>query len=110
MGRDASGGQRALPFGIPFRGSGRRDDPFQVGPMGAEILVGDRAVGTGEGMGLRPSRRRYWVWPSRRPAMAAAARRPAPMAEMTVAAPVTMSPPAKTLGRVVSPVAVSATI
>ena len=52
MGRDASGGQRALPFGIPFRGSGRRDDPFQVGPMGAEILVGDRAVGTGEGMAL----------------------------------------------------------
>gem|GEM_PF-4571857 len=43
-------------------------------------------------------------------AMAAAARRPAPMAEMTVAAPVTMSPPAKTLGRLVSPVFSSVTI
>ena len=39
-----------------------------------------------------------------RSAMTLAARRPAPMAEITVAAPVTMSPPAKTLGIEVSPV------
>ena len=36
-------------------------------------------------------------------AMLWAARRPAPMARMTVAAPVTMSPPAYTLGMEVSP-------
>lgn len=36
-------------------------------------------------------------------AMLWAARRPAPMAKMTVAAPVTMSPPAYTLGMEVSP-------
>ena len=36
--------------------------------------------------------------------------RPAPMARMTVAAPVTMSPPAKTLGMEVSPVFSSASM
>ena len=40
--------------------------------------------------------------------MAAAALRPAPIARMTVAAPVTMSPPAKTPGFDVAPVSSSA--
>ena len=42
--------------------------------------------------------------------MAVAALRPAPMARMTVAAPVTMSPPANTPSRLVAPVGVSATM
>lgn len=43
-----------------------------------------------------------------REAISPAARLPAPMAEMTVAAPVTISPPANTLGMEVSPVSGSA--
>ena len=42
--------------------------------------------------------------------MALAARRPAPIARMTVAPPVTMSPPANTPGRLVAWVVSSATM
>ena len=46
---------------------------------------------------------RYTELRRRKSSIAAAARRPAPMAEMTVAPPVTMSPPAKTPSLEVSP-------
>ena len=48
--------------------------------------------------------------PRSRRAISCAARLPAPMARITVAAPVTISPPAKTLGIDVSPVSSSVTI
>ncbi len=48
--------------------------------------------------------------PASQAPIARAARRPAPMARMTVAAPVTMSPPANTPGTLVACVAGSATM
>ncbi len=70
----------------------------------------------GEPLHAPPFRRlqsmwRYFQnWPARRLTTSWPALRPAPMARMTVAALVTISPPAKTLGIEVSPVSGSASI
>ncbi len=65
---------------------------------------GGRAAPRRGSRGGRPWFSPYSSVPSKRRAISLAAFRPAPMALMTVAAPVTMSPPAKTLWMLVSPV------
>ena len=59
--------------------------------------------------GAEQPTRFYGPYPASLAVMSAAAFLPAPMARMTVAAPVTMSPPAQILGLVVWPVSSSAT-
>lgn len=81
-----------------------RTEPVSPGPSLPHNRLGAKE---GEGTALpfpHSENIRKTIYPSSLRAISCAARRPAPIARMTVAAPVTMSPPAKTLGMDVSPV------